>query len=130
MLDDLRQALRSIRKQPGFASVAVLTLAFGIGVNVSIFALVSALFLQPLRVKNAHEFVMVMQKGDIINVPYGYSFPDYLDYRKSVTTLTEPRRLYADAGAPERPRADTRTDVGGGGLPQLLRAGAGRTGVR
>ena len=49
MLDDLRQALRSLRKQPGFAAVAILTLAFGIGVNTSIFSLVSALFLQPLR---------------------------------------------------------------------------------
>ncbi len=88
MLDDLRQALRSIRKQPGFAAVAVLTLAFGIGVNTSIFSLVSAFFLQPLPVKDSHELVMVMQKGEIINVPYGHSFPDYLDYRKSVTALT------------------------------------------
>jgi predicted permease len=109
MLDDLRQALRSIRKQPGFASVAVFTLAFGIGVNVSIFALVSALFLQPLAVKNARELVMVMQKGDIINVPYGYSFPDYLDYRKSVTSLTNlvaytptPVHLSARGQTPER----------------------------
>jgi hypothetical protein len=51
MLHDLRQAFRSIRKRPGFAAVAVLTLAFGIGVNTSIFSLVSALFLQPLPVR-------------------------------------------------------------------------------
>ena len=109
MLDDLRQAFRSIRKQPAFAAVAVTTLAFGIGVNASIFSLVSALFLQPLAVKNAHELVMVMQKGEIINVPYGHSFPDYLDYRKSVTSLTDlvaymptPVHLSAQGQTPER----------------------------
>ena len=109
MLDDLRQALRSIRKQPGFAAVAVLTLAFGIGVNTSIFSIVSAFFLQPLPVKDPHELVMVMQKGEIINVPYGHSFPDYLDYRKSVTALTNlvafmptPVHLSAKGQTPER----------------------------
>jgi predicted permease len=109
MLDDLRQAFRSIRKQPAFAAVAVTTLAFGIGVNASIFSLVSALFLQPLAVKNAHELVLVMQKGEIINVPYGHSFPDYLDYRNTVTSLTDlvaymptPVHLSARGQTPER----------------------------
>jgi predicted permease len=109
MLDDLHQALRSLHKQPGFAIVAILTLAFGIGVNVTIFSLVSGLFLQPLKVKDSDQLVMVMQRGEIINVPYGYSFPDYLDIRKSVTSLTEmaaflpsPVHLSARGQTPER----------------------------
>ena len=89
MLDDLRQALRSLRKQPGFTAVAVLTLAFGLAVNFAIFSLVSALFLQPLRVRNPQELVLVMQRSEIINVPYGHSFPDYLDYRRSATSLRD-----------------------------------------
>jgi len=88
MINDLRQAFRSIRKQPGFAAAAVLTLALGIGVNTSIFGIVSAFFLQPSRLSNPHELVVVMQKGEIINLPYGLSFPDYLDYRGSTKTLT------------------------------------------
>jgi predicted permease len=80
-MDDIRYAFRSLRKQPGFAVVAVLTLAFGIGVNVSLFSLISAFFLQPLQVKDPHELVVVMQRGDIVNIPYGHSYPDYLDYR-------------------------------------------------
>jgi predicted permease len=88
MIADLRQSLRSIVKRPALSAVAVLTLAFGIGVNASLFSLVSALFLQPLGVHNPHELVMVMQRGEVINVPYGHSYPDYLDYRDSATTLS------------------------------------------
>jgi predicted permease len=109
MLDDLRQALRSLRKQPGFSIVAILTLAFGIGVNVTIFSLVSGLFLQPLKVKDSDQLVMVMQRGTIINVPYGYSFPDYVDLRQSVHSLTDlaafmptPVHLSAKGQTPER----------------------------
>jgi putative ABC transport system permease protein len=109
MLHDLRQAFRSIRKRPGFAAVAVLTLAFGIGVNTSIFSLVSGLFLQPLPVQNPHELVMVMQRGEVINVPYGHSFPDYLDYRESASSLSDlvaffptPVHLGVRGQAPER----------------------------
>ena len=47
-MNDFRLALRSLRKDPGFVAVTVLTLAFGIGVNASLFSLVSAFFLQPL----------------------------------------------------------------------------------
>jgi predicted permease len=87
MLHDLTQAFRNLRKRPGFAAVAVLTLAFGIAVNTSMFSLVSALFLQPLRVTDSHELVVVMQRSDLIDVPYGHSYPDYLDYRESVSSL-------------------------------------------
>ena len=89
MLDDLTQALRSVYKRPGFSAVAVLTLAFGIAVNASLFALVNAFFLQPLHAKDPQELVMIMQRSEIINVRYGHSFPDYLDYRASASTLSD-----------------------------------------
>ena len=89
MKEDLQQALRSLRKQPGFAAVVVLTLAFGIGVNTSIFSLISAFFLQPLPVREADRLVMVMQRGAILNMPYGHSFPDYVDLRAGTTVFSE-----------------------------------------
>jgi predicted permease len=88
-MNELRQAFRSLRKQPGFTVVAILTLAFGVGVNASLFGLVSAFFLQPLPVKDAHQLVMVMQRGDLLNVPYGHSFPDYLDYRAETRSFSD-----------------------------------------
>jgi putative ABC transport system permease protein len=109
MKEDIRQALRTLRKQPGFAVVVVLTLAFGIGVNTSIFTMISAFFLQPLAVPDASRLVMVMQRGAILNMPYGHSFPDYQDLREGTSVFSEltaffptPVHLSALGQTPER----------------------------
>jgi putative ABC transport system permease protein len=108
-MDDLRHAVRALWKQRGFTAVAVLTLALGIGVNASLFSIVSAFFLQPLAVKDAHRLVLVMQRSDALNMPYGHSYPDYLDYRASVASISDlaaymptPVHVSTPGQAPER----------------------------
>src|SRR5690242_496268 len=108
-MDDLVQAVRSLRKQPGFAIIAVLTLAIGIGVNVSLFGMVSAFFLRPLAASQPERLVVIMQRGDAINIPYGHSYPDFLDYRSGTTAFTDlaaympqPAQIGARGQTPER----------------------------
>src|ERR671916_2185893 len=54
---DLRLALRGVRKQPGFTLTAAITLALGIGANTAIFSVINALILNPLNITEAERVV-------------------------------------------------------------------------
>jgi predicted permease len=64
ILQDIRHAWRSLSKSPGFVAVALLSLAFGIGVNTAIFTLVNGILLKTLPVPDPHRIVQVSERVD------------------------------------------------------------------
>jgi predicted permease len=59
LLHDLRDAVRALRKRPGFALVVILTLALGIGANTAIFSVVNRVLLQPLQFRDANRLYVM-----------------------------------------------------------------------
>jgi predicted permease len=80
MLDDVKLAIRQLRKSPGFAITAVLTLALGIGANAVVFSVLNALVLKPLKVPQAQSLYMVQRPVEGQISP-SQSWPDYRDLR-------------------------------------------------
>ena len=91
-LDDLRQdvtlALRLIRKHPALSAVAVVSLTIGIGLNTALFALLDATLLRRLPVDRPEQLVDVYTSGGDGFAWHGSSYPDYLDLRGGIRTLT------------------------------------------
>jgi len=87
LLQDLRYSVRMLRRNPGFAVVAVLSLAVGIGVNSTMFSLADAILLRPLSVAQPGTVVTVHSHSP--SDPAGdISYRDYADFRDRSHTFT------------------------------------------
>src|SRR5580700_564571 len=87
LLQDIQYGMRTLRKNPGFTAVAILTLALGIGANTAIFSLVDAFLLRPLPVKDPQQITTLayqLKGGQLINI---FSVPDYRDIRERTSNV-------------------------------------------
>ena len=107
---DVRYAIRSLLKNPGFTAIAVACLAIGIGVNSTIFSVVDGVILRPYPYPDAHQIVVIHSANVQEDVTRGgLSYADYKDYRDSNSTIaslaafTQRSLTIADGnGEPER----------------------------
>ncbi|MBV8201268.1 MAG: ABC transporter permease [Acidobacteria bacterium] len=88
---DLRYGVRLLARSPGFAAVAVLALALGVGANTAIFSVVDGVLLRPLPYPDAGRLVLVSEHFSRSNFPYGnLCLADYLDWRAGNRAFEDP----------------------------------------
>jgi predicted permease len=111
-VQDIRYAIRSLRKQPVFTLIAVLTLTLGIGANTAIFSLLYQALLRPLPYPDADRLVFVWNSYPLMGLAQAsVSIPDYID-RKTQAPAIEDAALFTmrsvnmtTEGQPEQLRA-------------------------
>ena len=115
LLKDIRYAIHSLRSNPGFALVAVLTLALGIGATTAIFSVVNGVLLQPLPLQDPGRLVMVWESRleEPGHPPNVISPANYTDWRK------ETPRVFSSMGA----AFDWEMSLTGHAEPEVVRAG-------
>jgi putative ABC transport system permease protein len=90
VLRNLRYAARALRANPGFAVIAVLTLALGIGANAAIFSVVYTALLRPLPYYEPQRLMSLGESREqLANLQFSQvSYPDYLDWRKQAKSFS------------------------------------------
>ena len=112
MIQDLRYGFRSLVKSPGFAAVAVLTLALGVGANTAIFSVLRAVVLRDLPYHDADRIAVMWTKNIRQNLPDGSSYLNFRDWK-------ERSRTFEQMAAYVRPEFTRGTLSGGPGAERI-----------
>jgi predicted permease len=87
---DVRYAVRTLRQRPGFAAVALLSLALGTGATTVMFSLIDGVMLQPFAYRDSRHLVRLWEQTDWstqFGSLWAFTYPNYLDCRRAVSSL-------------------------------------------
>lgn len=88
LIQDIQYGIRGLRRSPGFAVVAILTLALGIGANTAIFSIIYAVLLRPLPYQNPGQLVRLYET-EAAPGNYPFTGPDFLDWKTQNHTFQD-----------------------------------------
>ena len=114
LLKDIRFSIRSLRANPGFAIVSILTLALGIGATTAIFSVVNGVLLQPLPLQDPSRLVVVAERS-LDSPPNEYRVTSPMNYLEWIKET----KLFSSMGA----YFDWEMNLTGRGEPELVRVG-------
>ena len=87
---DVRYALRSMRKTPAFTLITIMLMALGIGANAAAFAAVNGILLRPLPYANADRLMFVRENGpEETSREMRVGIPDFIDWRAQTTSFSD-----------------------------------------
>jgi len=88
LTQDIRHAVRSLAKRPGFAALAIVTLSLGIGATTAIFSVVQAVLLRPLEYPRAERLVKVNGLDEASGEVSNLSPADFLDFQRDAASFS------------------------------------------
>jgi predicted permease len=97
LFQDIRYAVRMMRKNPGFTAIAVLTLALGIGANTAIFSVVEGVVLSPLPYDHPERLVMVLENNLTLKHIIYTSYPDFRDWQQTAQSFEQMAALRGES---------------------------------
>jgi predicted permease len=87
LLQDTQYAVRALRRMPGFAAVAMLVLAMGIGATILMFTVINSVLLRPLSYPQPERLLTLHGVTEKLGEFWGFSHPDFLDVRRGIHSL-------------------------------------------
>ncbi|MGC2465684.1 MAG: ABC transporter permease [Candidatus Acidiferrum sp.] len=88
-LKDVRYALRTLGKNPGFAIIGIVTLALGMAVNTTLFSVINGFLLRPLPVPHPEQMTVLALQQSALPGTHRFSYPDYEDLRDQTDSFSD-----------------------------------------